>query len=152
MLKGLSPYLSPDILHALAAMGHGDYLMLVDANFPAVACAQSTIVGRPLMIAAPTAGAAAEAILSIMPLDDFIDFPAHRMEVGGEPDTIPPVQQEVQAAIDQAEGRKRTMARIDRFDFYDKSKQAFCIIQSGERRFYGCFMLTKGVIAPEATV
>ena len=78
-------------------------------------------------------------------MDDF----AGRMEVVDKPDEIPPVQAEVQAEIDQAEGRPRPMIAIERFAFYDLARESYAVIQTGERRFYGCFMLRKGVIPPQ---
>lgn len=96
-----------------------------------------------------TCGQAASAILSLLPLDTFVDDFAGRMEIVGDPRTVPPVQAEVQAAIDAAEGRPRPMIGIERFDFYDRAKDAFAVIQTGERRFYGCFIFRKGVIPPE---
>jgi L-fucose mutarotase len=85
-----------------------------------------------------------------LPLDTFVDDFAGRMEVVGNPAEIPAVQQEVQAEIDRAEGRHRPMIGIERFAFYDMARQSYAVIQTGERRFYGCFMLRKGVIPPEA--
>jgi L-fucose mutarotase len=85
-----------------------------------------------------------------MPLDTFVDDFAGRMEIVGDPAAIPPVQAEVQAAIDTAEGRPRPMVGIERFAFYDKAREAYAVIQTGERRFYGCFIFRKGVIPPEA--
>jgi L-fucose mutarotase len=72
------------------------------------------------------------------------------MEVVGAPDDIPEVQVEVQAAIDAAEGRPRPMIGIERYAFYDMAREAYAVIQTGERRFYGCFMFRKGVIPPDA--
>ena len=68
----------------------------------------------------------------------------------GNRDEIPPVQVEVQAEIDLAEGRPRPMISIERFAFYDLARNSYAVIQTGERRFYGCFMLRKGVIPPDA--
>ncbi|MGL4322110.1 MAG: RbsD/FucU family protein, partial [Paracoccaceae bacterium] len=96
-----------------------------------------------------TAGQAVEAVLSVLPLDTVVDDFAGRMEIVGDPATVPPVQAEVQAAIDAAEGRPRAMIGIERFAFYEVAKQAYAVIQTGERRFYGCFMFRKGVIPPE---
>jgi L-fucose mutarotase len=96
-----------------------------------------------------TCAQAVEAVLSVLPLDTFVDDFAGRMEVVGDPSRIEPVQAEVQAAIDAAEGRPRPMISIERFDFYERAKGAYAVIQTGERRFYGCFILRKGVIAPE---
>jgi L-fucose mutarotase len=73
------------------------------------------------------------------------------MEIVGQPDVVPPVQTEVQAEVDAAQGRPSPMGEIERFEFYDLAKKAYCVIQTGERRFYGCFIFKKGVIAPDAT-
>ncbi len=75
---------------------------------------------------------------------------AARMEVVGAPDDVPSVQQEVQKEIDAAEGKSWPMASIERFAFYERAKRAYCVIQTGERRFYGCFALRKGVVPPDA--
>ena len=97
-----------------------------------------------------TSAEAARAVLSVLPLDTFVDDFAGWMEVVGDPARIEPVQAEVQAAINAAEGREREMISIERFAFYDMARNAYAVIQTGERRFYGCFMLRKGVIPPEA--
>lgn len=149
MLKGIDPRLNADVLYALRAMGHGDYLIVSDTNFPADSIARQTVLGELLRMDNLTAGEAVEAVLSVYPLDTFVDDFAGRMEIVGEPDTVPPVQEEVQAAIDTAEGSHRPMIGIERFAFYDMAKEAYAVIQTGERRFYGCFMLRKGVIPPE---
>jgi L-fucose mutarotase len=96
-----------------------------------------------------TATRAARAILSVFPLDPFVDHPAERMEVVCKPDEIPEVQREVQAEIDRAEGRSWPMGSIERHAFYARARTAYCVIATGERRFYGCFILKKGVIAPD---
>lgn len=150
MLKNISPLLNADVLHALKAMGHGDYLILSDLNFPSDSIARQTVLGKLLRMENTTSAEAAAAILSLMPLDTFIDNAAERMEIVGSPDELPPVQQEVQAVIDQAEGKHWPLKSIERFAFYEKAKSAYCVIQTGERRFYGCFVLTKGVIPPDA--
>lgn len=149
MLKGIDPRLSAEVLHALRAMGHGDVLAIADTNFPSDSIARQTAIGQLLRMDNLTAGQAVEAILSVMPLDTFVDDFAGRMEIVGKPGEIPPVQQEVQAVIDRVEGRSRPMIGIERFDFYERSKKAYAVIQTGERRFYGCFMFRKGVIAPD---
>lgn len=149
MLKGIDPRLNADVLFALRDMGHGDVLIIADTNFPSGSIARETVLGDLLRMENLTAGQAAEAVLSLLPLDTFVDDFAGRMEIVGEPDTVPPVQTEVQAAIDAAEGAPRPMVSIERFAFYDMARQAYAVIQTGERRFYGCFMFRKGVIAPE---
>lgn len=149
MLKGMDHRLNADVLYALRAMGHGDYLILADTNFPSDSIAGETVLGDLLRMENLTSAEASEAILSVLPLDTFVDDFAGRMEVVGAPQEIPPVQAEVQTAIDTAEGRPRPMVAIERFDFYDLAKGAYAIIQTGERRFYGCFMFRKGVIPPD---
>lgn len=148
MLKGIDPRLNADVLYALRAMGHGDDLVIADANFPGDSIARRTTLGRLLRIDDPSAAAAAAAVLSVMPLDTFVDDSAARMEVVGQPGEVPPVQQEVQRAVDAAEGRSRPMTGIERFAFYERAARAYAVIQTGERRFYGCFAFRKGVIAP----
>ena len=148
MLKGIDHRLNADVLGALRAMGHGDYLIVSDTNFPADTNAQQTTLGYLLRMENLTAAEAINAILSVMPLDTFVDDFAGRMRVGDEPDDIPPVQQEDIAEIEAA-GEGRPLPDIDRFAFYDLAKGAYAVIQTGERRFYGCFMLRKGVIPPE---
>ncbi len=150
MLKGINPLLNADILQALRAMGHGDDLIIADTNFPSDSVARQTRLGRLLRIDNTTAAEAVEAVLSVMPLDSFVDDSAARMEIVGAADEIPPVQIEVQKVIDAAEGKAWPMMSIERFAFYERAKQAYCVIQTGERRFYGCFAFRKGVIPPDA--
>lgn len=149
MLKTIDPMLGPDILRALAAMGHGDRLVLCDANFPADSVARDTQLGELLRMDGADAPRAARAILSLMPLDTFVDDAAMRMEVVGSPSEIPAVQAAVQSEIDRAEGRPWPMGAIERYAFYEAARDAYCVVASGERRFYGCFIFTKGVLPPE---
>ena len=149
MLKSIDPALNADVLYALRAMGHGDELIICDTNFPADSVARQTVLGKLLRIDNVTAARAARAVLSVMPLDGFVEHPALRMEIVGKPNDIPPVQAEVQSEIDQAEGKSWPMGSIERFAFYDLARKAYCVIQTGERRFYGCFVFKKGVIPPD---
>jgi L-fucose mutarotase len=149
LLKGIDPLLNADVLQALRAMGHGDEVVLCDTNFPADSVARATVLGRLLRIENVTAPRAARAVLSVMPLDSFVDAPALRMEVVGKPGELPEVQREMQAEVDRAEGRSWPMGSIERFAFYERAKQAYAVIVTGERRFYGCFLFKKGVIPPE---
>lgn len=148
MLKGIDNRLNADVLACLRAMGHGDVLIVADTNFPADSVARATVTGQLLRMENLTCADAVRAILSVLPLDTFVDDFAGRMEVVGDPAAIPPVQAEVQAEIDAAEGRPRPMIGIERFAFYDMARKSYAVIQTGERRFYGCFMFRKGVIAP----
>jgi L-fucose mutarotase len=150
MLKGIDNRLNADVLACLRAMGHGDVVIVADANFPSDSIARASALGKLLRMDNLSAAEAIQAILSVLPLDTFVDDFAGRMEVTGTPDEMPPVQREVQAEINHAEARERPMIGIERFAFYDLARESYAIIQTGERRFYGCFMLRKGVIPPEA--
>lgn len=148
MLKNLDPLLNADLLHALRSMGHGDDLVLCDTNFPADSVARQTPYGKLLRIDAD-AGRSVRALLSVFPLDTFVDKPACRMEVVGKPGELLEVHKDVQAEIDHAEGKSWPMGTIERFAFYETAKKSFCVVQALERRFYGCFVFKMGVIAPD---
>ena len=147
MLKGINPLLNADVLRVLRAMGHGDDLIIADTNFPSDSVARQTIYGKLLRIDASAADVV-QAVLSVMPIDTFVDDAAARMEVVDEPKTILPVMTEVQDKVSVA-GGPNPMLPIERFSFYDRSKKAYAVIQTGERRFYGCFAFRKGVIGPD---
>ena len=146
MLKGIDPLLNADVLRVLRAMGHGDDLIITDTNFPSDSVARQTVYGSLLRIDASAADVV-QAVLSVMPIDTFVDDAAARMEVVDEPKTILPVMTEVQDKVSAVDGPNR-MLPIERFSFYDRAKKAYAIIQTGERRFYGCFAFRKGVIGP----
>ena len=150
MLKGINPLLNAEVLHALRAMGHGDDLIIADSNFPSDSVARRTALGELLRIDRASAAEVVEAVLSVMPLDTFVNDSAARMEIVGSPGEVPPVQQEVQEVVDAAESKPWPMMSVERFAFYERAKQAYCVIQTGERRFYGCFAFRKGVIPPDA--
>ena len=149
MLKNIDPALNADVLHALRSMGHGDTIVVSDTNFPSDSIARQTRLGKPLRIDNVSAARAIKAILSVMPLDTPLQPSAGRMEIMGSPDEVPAVQREVQAEIDRVEGQPAPMYGIERFAFYEEAKKAYCVIATGETRFYGCFLFTKGVIPPE---
>ncbi len=144
MLKTIDALLHPDLLHALASMGHGDLLAIVDRNFPAASVAAETIVGEPLQVSTGLL-AAVKAILTVFPLDTFEpEEPAVRgMQVVGDPDAVPDVVAE-SAPLFRQEGFDVSL--IDRFDFYDAAKGCFVIVRTTEDRPYGNFILRKGVV------
>ncbi len=147
MLKGINPLLNADVLHVLRAMGHGDDLIIADTNFPSDSVARQTVYGKLLRIDA-SAEDVVQAVLSVMPIDEFVDDAAARMEVVDDPKTILPVMAEVQDKVLAANG-PNPMLPIERFAFYDRAKKAYAVVQTGERRFYGCFAFRKGVIGPD---
>jgi L-fucose mutarotase len=146
MLIGIDPILNADVLYALRAMGHGDDLIIADSNFPSDAVARDTVLGDVLRIDRPAAEVI-RAVLSLYPVDTFVEDAAARMEVVGAPDEILPVMQEVQAEVSAVGGP--TLVGIERYAFYERARQAYAVIQTGERRFYGCFALRKGVVPPD---
>jgi L-fucose mutarotase len=147
MLKGINPLLNADVLYVLRSMGHGDDLVITDANFPSDSVARQTVYGNLLRIDASAADVV-KAILSVMPIDTFVDDAAARMEVVGEPDIILPVMSEVQEQVSDVGGPNH-MLPIERFSFYERAKKSYAVIQTSERRFYGCFAFRKGVIGPD---
>lgn len=144
MLKGLDPILNADILYVLRAMGHGDDLVIADSNFPS-----ETMATRKLIrMDAATGPRMLDAVLSVMPLDDFVPDPALRIEVVGDPDAVPEVCADYDALVQQHSGGTIRLGKIERFAFYERSRKAFAVIATGETRLYGCILLKKGVIRP----
>ncbi|WP_327398761.1 fucose-binding protein [Streptomyces sp. NBC_01288] len=141
MLKGLNPLLTPDLLHALAAMGHGDTIAIVDRNFPA-----HSLSDRVIDLAAAGVVETGEAIFSLLPLDTFVPSPLARMEIVGDPDTIPDVQAEFIRAASRSADRSLDVEPIERHAFYSRTKGAFAVVKTGETRPYGCFLAAKGVL------
>ena len=146
MLKGIDQRLSAEIVHVLMLMGHGDDLVICDVNHPAVTIAKETTYGALVDMAGCNLLTAAEAILSLMPLDTFVSAPVARMQVVGNPAGVVPIFARMQAVLDRAEGRAVTMQTLERFAFYDAAKAAFAIIRTADSGPYGCFILKKGVI------
>ena len=143
MLKGLDPLLGPDLLHCLASMGHGDALVIADANFPAAALAR-----RLIDLAGVSATDAARAILTVLPLDSFVPEPALVMAVVGDPAAVPPVVAEFQRLVATVDSRPNALGRLERNAFYGRAERAFAIVRTGERRLYGNLILVKGIVAP----
>ncbi|QQA43747.1 RbsD/FucU family protein [Pelagovum pacificum] len=141
MLRNIPPILSPDLLHALAAMGHGDDIVLGDANFPA-----SSLGPTAIRLDGLDATDVLQAVLSLMPLDNFVPDPALTMQVVGKPDEAPPIFGEFQKIIDETADHPAPIASLERFDFYQRASEAFVIVQTGETRLYGNIILKKGVI------
>ena len=141
MLKGISPLLSPDLLHVLASMGHGDEIALVDANFPA-----ATHARRLVCLPGCPVPDVLHAVLTLLPLDDFVAQAAFTMQVVGDPDAIPPAVAEFNAVL-QRQGYGAATA-LERFAFYERAGSAFAIVATGETRGYGNILLKKGVVRP----
>lgn len=141
MLRNIPPILSPDLLWTLRAMGHGDDLIIADANFPATA-----LGARCHRLDGLTATDVLQAVLTVLPLDRFVPNPAVVMEVVDDPDAMPPIVTEFQKITTMTADNPATLDKLERFAFYDRAKSAFAIIQTGETRLYGNIILKKGVI------
>lgn len=141
MLRNIDPILSPELLYMLASMGHGDEIVIADANFPG----EST---GPRCIRYDGLGASdvLRAVLSHMPLDSFVPDPAHTMQVVGDPNAVPDAVRDFQAIIDSTADNPAPIASLERFAFYDRAATAFAVVLTGERRLYGNIILKKGVI------
>lgn len=144
MLRGLDPILSPELLYTLRAMGHGDEIVIADANFPGESSARTLIRLDGIEAARVLA-----AVLSVMPLDSFVDDPAISMQMVDDPDGVPPVIEAFQKVIDEVADHPARIRPLERFAFYDRTREAFAVIQTGERRFYGNVILKKGVLPPD---
>ncbi len=141
MLKGIDPLLSGDLLRVLDDMGHGDLLLLVDRNYPAAAS------GKPVIrLGEVTVLRAATAILSVLPLDTFVEHPIERMEVDDDPTLTTMVQDALLALAARAEGRQLEYGVVPRLDFYDRASRAYAVVHTLDPLPYGCFILHKGVI------
>lgn len=141
MLKNVNPLLTGIMLQLLDEMGHGDVLGLVDRNFPAYRYGVDVIDLR----GADTAATAA-ALLSVFPLDSFVDDPIRRMEMDGKPDAITTATTALGQAANAAEGRDIQIVAVERFTFYEQASQAMLMIQTGETVPYSCYLLKKGVV------
>jgi L-fucose mutarotase len=143
MLKNIPPLLGPDLLGILRAMGHGDEIAIVDANYPADSAGPALV-----RLDGISATDILEAVLSLMPLDDFVDEAAIVMQVVGDAGARPPVVAEFDAIVKKHEPAMK-VSSLERFAFYERVKTGYAIVQSGERRLYGNILLKKGIIRPQ---
>ncbi len=140
MLSGIDKLLTGDLLKILCDMGHGDALVIADANFPGETCAK-----RLIRMPGIDAVSVAKAVMSVIPLDTYSDDPLIAMEVTesdkkkgmGRPEII----KEYEEAL------HHPVSEIERFSFYEKAKNCYAVIQTGETRIYGNLIIVKGVVA-----
>jgi len=142
MLKGISNLISPELLKILMEMGHGDEIVLGDGNFPAASYAHRLVRcdghGIPALL---------EAILELFPLDVYVDKPVALMAVVPGDNTPDPVIWQTYESILQKHGQKpEQIEHMERFDFYERAKNAFAVIATGESAIYANILLKKGVI------
>ena len=151
MLKGIDPLLTPDLLKLLCEMGHGDEIVLADANFTA----ESLSGGRPVLrLAGAGMQAACRAVLSVFPLDSYVAQPVAYMKVGDTAEGyLSELQRSVVSRMEQdGAARPAQCEAMERFAFYDRARRAYAIVQTGEMQAYANFIFKKGVIAEELRV
>jgi L-fucose mutarotase len=142
VLKSLDPLLSPDLLYTLRAMGHGDEIALVDGNYPGQEHAR-----RLIRMDGHGVVPVLDAILSVMPIDDFVPAAIFRATVKGDPSLLDPVHEEMIACCARHEPERKVVP-LAGDDFYNRVRAAHTIIQTSEPRLYGNIILRKGVIYP----
>ncbi len=151
MLIKIDPILSPELLFTLRTMGHGDKLVLADANFPANSMNKNVIRLDGVNIKD-----AAKAILSVFPLDSFIvsqgGTAANRMEADDNPDELTETHKEFIKTVKDVSGESWNVGSIERQSFYAEAKKSYAIVTTTDARPFGCFILTKGVIKPDGSV
>lgn len=143
MLKGIHPLLGPDILHLIAAMGHGDELVIADANFPAVSVARRLVRFDGVDVTRALA-----AILTLLPLDQYVYKPAAVMAVVNDSDATPETYADFIGVIAAAEGKPPDLERVERFAFYERARGAFGVVATSDARLYANIIIKKGVVAP----
>ena len=150
MLKGIPSVLSPEMLKVLSEMGHGDTIVVGDMHYPAASTATN------ILLRADGIGSVAllDAILQVFPLDPQVEKPLMMMEIQEcDADKEFPMQEEYFKLAEKYDPRGRDAAGyIERFEFYDEAKKAYAVVATGEKSFYGCTILKKGLIMPEDVI
>ncbi len=141
MLKGIPSILSPELLKILMEMGHGDEIVISDGNFPAASMAKRLVRcdghGVPEVL---------DAILKLFPLDTYVDHPVALMEVVPGDPVKPVIWDEYHNIVEKHGGSREDFEHIERFAFYERSKEAYAIIATGEKALYANIILKKGVV------
>jgi L-fucose mutarotase len=141
MLKGISPVISPDLIKVLMEMGHGDELVIADGNFPAASTAQRLVradgLGCPALL---------DAILTIFPLDPYVERPVALMAVVPGDPYQPVIWEDYRRIVQQHEAAFTDFEYIERFAFYERAKKAYAVLATGEMALYANIILKKGVI------
>ncbi|MBD8067214.1 ribose ABC transporter [Devosia sp. PTR5] len=145
MLKSLPPLLGPDLLYILRAMGHGDEIVLVDANYPAEFAGPDVV-----RLDGHSVTDVLDAVLTVLPLDEFVEEAAIGMQVVDAPNQRERIYEEFERIVRHHEPRMG-FSTIERFAFYERARNAAAIVQTGESRLYGNIILKKGIIRPSAS-
>jgi L-fucose mutarotase len=141
MLKGISPIISPELIKVLMEMGHGEELVLADANFPAAGFSQRLVRADGIGITALL-----EAILPLFPLDQYVEKPVALMQVVPGDPYKPVIWEDYRKVVKAAEPKFTDFDSMERFAFYDRAKKAYAILATGELAIYANVILKKGVV------
>ena len=141
MLNGIHPLLSPDLLFAMASMGHGDEIAIVDANFPA-----ASLGPRLIEIRGASSPDVLDALLTRFPVDTSVVPAVFTMEVVGDPDAVPEPVMDFAAVFTRNRLADCEIGTLERYAFYERAKRAFALVRTGEMRPYGNILLVKGVV------
>jgi L-fucose mutarotase len=142
MLRGIDPVLGPELLATLRAMGHGDEIALVDGNYPGLEHAR-----RLVRADGHSVTRLLDAVLSLMPVDDFVEQAIFRATVRGELSLVDPVHQEMIDICHKWEPN-RSIVPLPPNEFYARVRAAHAVVQTSEQRLYGNIILRKGVVHP----
>ena len=141
MLKGIHPLLTPELLYAVAAMGHGDEIAIVDANFPA-----ASLGPRLIEIRGASSPDVLDALLTRFPLDTSVVPAVFTMEVVNDPSAVPDPVMDFAEVFTRHRLDDCEIGTLERHAFYERAKRAFALVRTGEMRPYGNILLVKGVI------
>jgi L-fucose mutarotase len=140
MLRGIPDLISPDLLKILSEMGHGDDLVVGDLNFPAASNAK-----RLVRLDGHAAEPVLKAILALFPLDIYVESPVSLMQVVPGDPTVPKIQETIRDLVRVWDTRTSTVGLVNRFEFYERARNAYAIVTTGETALYACAILKKGV-------
>ncbi len=144
MLKNIPKILSPEMLKVLCEMGHSDRLVIADANFPAESMGKNAIVIRA---DGHSATDLLDAILTVFPLDTYVDSPIRLMQVMSGDNVETPIWDEYKRIVKKYDNRGASVfGEYERFEFYEEAKKCYAIIATGESALYANLILQKGVI------
>lgn len=143
MLKGVPAILSPELLKVLCEMGHGDEIVIADGNFPAESMGKNAVVLRADGHGVPEI---LDAVLKMIPLDQYVEQPVALMEVVPGDPCVPVIWKQYRALLEENGEDSTRIEMMERFAFYERAKKAFAIIATGESAIYANILLKKGVV------
>ena len=153
MLKNINPHLNADLLYILDSMGHGDEFVITDCNFPSYSTAAKTVTGKLVFMDGLDIPILLRAIFLVLRFDRFVKIPVHCMEVVGDPTQRADCHNDMRTILDENSDRHWEMGFIERDAFYKRANNSYAVVcAAGERRPYGCFILTKGIIGSNGKI